>query len=517
MDNVSDTRNTISKKRSKSLSTNNLFQIYENNNIEYLNNNIKLNDSEINKTIERCFKNLQELKHKFFGSQKSNFTIFNPSSHKMRDTKLENNTSKDYIKYLSSYNLESSPNFSNFTEIKPVFKKRRLSNNSFNSFNNNRTQNNVINFNTSMTNNKSKNTNFKENKKIKSNNNNNFNNYRKKYPCQLYLNKQYCKIKYNNNNFDNFESYQNKILHNFLNKKNSQIENLINENKILKFHIEKILSEKEEISQKDYLEIIKLKKVIFEYQKKNKILESQLNDLSQELLKYKQNHNNNISISSQSIVKDEETKCANKNRNSNININNNKNKDFQVELVLIKNKQLTILNNQYKSKIKDLNDEINSLNNIIKDKNNIIISLKKYRKESRNKIINKTYNPNFNDISKDTNNKNINLNEDKDIIDNINTLIDENETNRKEIEILKKKLKFIDNIECKYKELISKRSVMSMTEDENKKINSVDDMEKNEKAKNKKEKTRNNEIKEDSSFNKNILFSSCKKEEENEI
>jgi hypothetical protein len=265
------------------------------------------------------------------------------------------------------------------------------------------------------------------------------------------------------------------------------------------------------------LEIIKLKKVIFEYQKKNKILESQLNALSQELLKYKQNHNNNISISSQSIVKDEETKCTNKNRNSNININNNKNKDFQIELVLIKNKQLTILNNQYKSKIKDLNDEINSLNNIIKDKNNIIISLKKYRKESRNKIINKTYNPNFNDISKDTNNKNINLNEDKDIIDNINTLIDENETNRKEIEILKKKLKFIDNIECKYKELISKRSVMSMTEDENKKINSVDGMEKNEKAKNKKEKNRNNEIKEDSSFNKNILFSSCKKEEENEI
>jgi hypothetical protein len=80
-------------------------------------------------------------------------------------------------------------------------------------------------------------------------------------------------------------------------------------------------------------------------------------------------------------------------------------------------------------------------------------------------------------------------------------LINENETNRKEIEILKKKLKFIDNIECKYKELISKRSVMSMTEDENKKINSVDDMEKNEKAKNKKEKIRNNEIKEDSSFN----------------
>lgn len=168
----------------------------------------------------------------------------------MRDTKLENNTSKDYIKYLSSYNLESSPNFSNFTEIKSIFKKRRLSNNSFNSFNNNRTQNNVINFNTSMTNNKSKNTNFKENKKIKSNNNNNFNNYRKKYPCQLYLNKQYCKSKYNNNNFDNFESYQNKILHNFLNKKNNQIGNLINENKILKFHIEKILSEKEEISKK---------------------------------------------------------------------------------------------------------------------------------------------------------------------------------------------------------------------------------------------------------------------------
>ena len=54
-----------------------------------------------------------------------------------------------------------------------------------------------------------------------------------------------------------------------------------------------------------------------------------------------------------------------------------------------------------------------------------------------------------------------------------------------------------------------------MTEDENKKIDNIDDME--EKAKNKKIKTRNNSIKEDSSFNKNILFSSCKKEEENEI
>jgi len=521
MDNVSDSRNSISKKRSKSLSTNNLFQIYENNNIDYLNNNIRLNDSEINETIERCFKNLQEIKHKFFGSQKSSFTLYNPSSHKIRDTKLENSTSKDYNKYLSSINLESSPNFSNFTEIKPIFKKRRLSNNSFNSFNNNRTQNNVINFNTSITNNKSKNNNFKENKKIKFNNTNNFNNYRKKYPCQLYLNKKYYKSKYNNNNFDNFESYQNKILHNFLNKKNTQIEDLIKENKILKFQIEKILSQKEEIAQKDYLEIIKLKKIIFEYQKKNKILESQLNDLSKELITYKQNQNNDIVISNQSIVKDEETKCTNKNNNSNTNLSNKKNKDFKVELVLIKNKQLTILNNQYKSKIKDLNDEINRLNNIIKDKNNEIISLKKYGKESRNKIINKsinkTKNSNLNDISKDTNNKNLNLNEDKNIIDNINTLIDENETNRKEIEILKKKLKFIDNIECKYKELISKRSVMSMTEDENKKINSIEDMEKNEKAKNKKVKTRNNSIKEDSSFNKNILFNSCKKEEENEI
>ena len=500
MDNASDSRNTISKKRAKSLSTNNLFHIYENNNnLDYLNNNIRLNDSEINKTIERCFKNLQEIKHKFFGPQKS--------------TNLENSISNDYNKYLSSYNLESSPNFSNFTEIKPIFKKKRLSNYSFNSFNNNRTQNNVINFNTSMTNNKSKNNNFKENKKIKFNNVNHFNNYRKKYPCQLYLNKQYYKSKYNNNNFDNFESYQNKILHNFLNKKNTQIEDLIKENKILKFHIEKILSQKEEIAQKDYLEIIKLKKVIFEYQKKNKILESQLNDLNKELLKYKQNQNNKTINNNQSIVKDEETKC----------INNNKNKDFKIELVLIKNKQLTILNNQYKSKIKDLNDEIIRLNNMIKEKNNAIISLKKYDKESRNKIIyksfsvNKNSNSNSNNISKDANNININLKEDKDIIDNINTLIDENETNRKEIEILKKKLKFIDNIECKYKELISKRSVMSMTEDENRKINNLDEVEKNEKAKIKKSKTKNNVKKQDSSFNENILSSSSKKEEENEI
>ena len=521
MDNVSDSRNIISKKRSKSLSTNNLYQLYDNNdNIDYLNSNIRLNDSQINETIERCFKNLQEIKHKFFGPQKSSFTLINHSSHNARDSKLENNISKDY-KYLSNYNIESSPNFSNFSEIKPIYKKRRLSNNSFNSFNNNRTQNNVNNFNTSITKNKSKNSNFKENKKIKFNNTNNCNNYRKKYPCQLYLNKQYYKSKYNNNNFDNFESYQNKILHNFLNKKNTQIEELIKENKFLKFQIAKILSQNEEITKKDYLELIKLKKVIFDYQKKTKIQELKLSDLSKELLKYKQNQNNKIIVNNESTDKNEEVKCANKNSNSNINLNSNKNKDFKVELVLIKNKQLTILNNQYKNKIKDLNDEINRLNNIVKDKDNALISLKKNRKESRNKIIKKTINQsnssNINDISRDTNNKNLNLNEDKNIIDNINTLIDENETNRKEIEILKKKLKFIDNIECKYKELISKRSIMSMTEDENKKINSVDDIEKNEITKNKKAKTRNNIIKEDSSFIKNMIFSSCKKEEENEI
>ena len=80
MDNVSDSRNSISKKRSKSLSTNNLFQIYENNNIDYLNNNIRLNDSEINETIERCFKNLQEIKHKFLVPKKvvSPFIILLP-------------------------------------------------------------------------------------------------------------------------------------------------------------------------------------------------------------------------------------------------------------------------------------------------------------------------------------------------------------------------------------------------------------------------------------------------------
>ena len=507
MDSVSDSQNIMSKNRSKSLSTNNLFHIYENiDNIDYLNNNIRLNDSEVNETIERCFKNLQEIKHKFFGPQKSNFTLVNSSSHKIRDTNLENNMSNNHNRCSSNY-MESSPNFkSNFTENKAVYKKRRLSNNSFNSFNNNRTQSNVINFNTSTLKAKTKNNNFRENQKIKFNNTNNFNNYRKKYPCQLYLNKQYYKSKYNNNNFDNFESYQNKMLHNFLNKKNTQIEDLKKENKVLKFQIEKILSQIEENTKKDYLEIFKLKKVIFEYQKKNKILEAQVHDLSQELLKYKQNQNNK-NIMNKNAIKDEETKST------------NKNKDFNVELVIIKNKQLTELNSQYKSKIKDLYDEINKLNNILKDKNNAIISSKKYGKESRNKIINKSINKskntNIKDISTDTNN--INFNEDKNIINNINTLINENETNRKEIEILKKRLKIIDNIECKYKELISKRSLMSMTEDENKKINNMDEIENLENTKDKQVKTRNNINKENSPLNKNILLNIIKTDEENEI
>ena len=483
LENSENIPNKNMKKSSKSLSTNNL--LYESNNSKNdLPKHSPLNELEINKTIERCYKNLQEIKQKFFGSNTDNVNIFNRYSHnentKLKMNQINNNINNNYENNnFNNNNMDSSPNLiSNNNDGVRAIARRRMSYNSFNSLNSyNRSKifnNNIINYKMSK-NPKTKTDNFREDKKFNLDNNifNNYNNFinNKKLISQTFLNKQYYNNKYNNNNFENFDNYQNKMLHNLLLKKNSQIEELQKENKNLKFQLENFLSQKSQNEDEKSIyfdkliesknEIIQLKKSIFEYQKNNKLLQEEIHNLKKELFKYKKNQTQNCS----SIKHNKSApKIKNKNPNiylnkeeeikknlemiyqENMNINDEtKKEEYKNETILITNKKLVELNNQYKNKIKDYNEEIKKLNNVIKDKNNNIISLKK--KNQENTII-------INDLS-------TKQNENKDLEKNINNLIDENETNRKEIEYLKNRLKSLDIIENKYKDLISSKSSIS--------------------------------------------------------
>ena len=451
--NLDYSRNKNMQPRSKSLSTNNLFNhvnINNNNNNNQLKKN-KLNDSEINETIEKCYKNLQEIKQRFFlGEQNNNTKYFYPSTQTSnKQLKINNNNFYNNIKLESSIdkknNINSDIQRLDVTPEIERIKKRRMSYNFFNSYHGNKTQVIKNNYNTSN-NSRIKNTHFREDKKINNENKilNNFNNYQNKYSSQLYLNRNYhYKTKYNNNDYINFDSYQNKMLHKILQKKNIQIDDLIKENKILKKQIETFLSQKEEYEKNNYFdkliecknEIIRLKKIIFDYHRKNNHLQEQVIYLNKELTKlskYKQTQNaylnENKFNTEQKILniiknldENEEKKEKTKEKEKYINKKNNNNKDeLEIQTLVLKNKQLNEMNNLYKDKIKDYDKELNKLNITLKEKTNIIFSLERAKSQNKNKNVSKNLkiddNYNTNKIIK----TNLKINDKNNIKKNIN-------------------------------------------------------------------------------------------------
>ena len=418
--NIDYSRNKNMQQRPKSFSTNNLFNHY--NNINNNNNNqlkkSKLNDSEINETIEKCYKNLQEIKQRFFwGDKNNNSKYFYPSTQTSnKQLKINNNNFYNNIKLDSSIdkknNINSDIQRIDVTPEIERIKKRRMSYNFFNSYHGNKTQVIKNNYNTSN-NSRIKNTHYREDKKINSENKilNNFNNYQSKYSSQLYLNRNnYYKIKYNNNDYVNFDTYQNKMLHKILQKKNTQIDDLIKENKILKNQIETFLSQKEEYEKNDYFnkllecknEIIRLKKIIFEYHRKNNHLQEQVIYLNKELSKlskYKQTQNvylNEKKFNTEQKIYDivknldekEEKKEKPKEKEKYINkTNNNKKDEIDIQALVLKNKQLNEINNLYKDQIKDYDKELNKLNITLKEKTNIIFSLERAKSQNKNKNV----------------------------------------------------------------------------------------------------------------------------------
>ena len=415
--NVDYSRNANMQQRPKSFSTNNLFSPYNNNNNNNQLKKNKLNDSEINETIEKCYQNLQEIKQRFFlGEHNNNTKYFYPSTQTSnKQLKINNNNFYNNIKLESSIdkknNINSDLQRMDVTPEIERIKKRRLSYNFFNSYHGNKTQIIKNNYNTSN-NSRIKNTHFREDKKINNENKilNNYNNYQNKYSSQLYLNRNfYYKTKYNNNDYFNFDNYQNKMLHKILQKKNIQIDELIKENKILKSQIETFLSQKEEYEKNDYFnkliecknEIMRLKKIIYDFHRKNNHLQEQVIYLNKELTKlskYKQTQNVYLNekkfITEHKILEiirnldeneEKKEKLKEKEKYINRTNNNNNNDEIDIQALVLKNKQLNEMNNQYKDKIKDYDKELNKLNITLKEKTNIIFSLEKAKSQNKNK------------------------------------------------------------------------------------------------------------------------------------
>ena len=447
--NIDYSRNRNMQQRSKSLSTNNLFNRFNNDNNNNPLKKNKFNDSEINETIEKCYKNLQEIKQRFFwGEQNNNPKYYYPSTQTSnKQLKITNNNFYNNIKLESSIDKKNNINSDiQRVEVTPEIeriKKRRMSYNFFNSYHGNKTQ--VIKniYNTSN-NSRIKNIHFREDKKMNSENKilNNFNNYQNKYSSQLYLNRNhYYNTKYNNNDYINFDKYQNKMLHKILQKKNIQIDDLIKENKILKNQIEEFLSQKEEYEKNDYFnklvecknEIIRLKKVIYEYHRKNNHLQEQVIYLNKELTKlskYKQTQNAYLDDKKfnteqkildiiRNLDENEEKKEKQKENEKYINKKNNNNKDeLDIQSLVLKNKQLNEMNNLYKDKIKDYDKELNKLNITLKEKTNIIFSLEKAK--SQNKIKNAAKNLKIDDYTNKNTKNNLKVNDKNNINKNLN-------------------------------------------------------------------------------------------------
>ena len=490
-DNLDYSRNKNIQQRPKSFSTNNLFYHNNNNN----NNQIKkskLNDSEINETIEKCYKNLQEIRQRFFlGEQNNNNKYFYPSTQtSKKQLKINNNNFYSNIKLESS--IDKKNNFNSDIqriEVSPEIeriKKRRMSYNLFNSYHGNKTQVIKNNYNTSNIS-RINNAHYREDKKMNSENKilNNFKNHQNKFSSKLYLNRShYYKTKYNNNDFINFDSYQNKMLHKMLQKKSNQIDELIKENKILKNQIENFLSQKEEYEKNDYFnkliesknEIIRLKKIIYEYHRKNNHLQEQVIYLNRELSKlskYQQTQNiylNEKKLNTEQkisdIIKNIDENEEKKDKPKEIEKYINKNRDeLDIQALVLKNKQLNEMNNLYKDKIKDYDKELNKLNITLKEKTNIIFSLEKAKSQNKNKTfiknikiddnnnINKNIKTNLKINDKNIINKSINKN--SKIIDN-NININKNISN---------------NLKENDKNNINNNKIINLNDINNKKIN----------------------------------------------
>ena len=242
----------------------------------------------------------------------------------------------------------------------------------------------------------------------------------------------------------------NKSLFNNLNERNIKINNLINENKVLKsklinYSLEEKTSINDNIDNEKYSQLEKeiqiLKNSIIDYQKQNKELINEINELRNKNENNKEKKKNNLLPIKVNIKEN--------------NRNNYSGKSNCIDLIIKENNKLIKENKIYKiqieeyvKKVKDLLFIIESKDNYIKIlKNNIINDKDNINKIEQYSNINNTEIKRNNFLTLFKKNNNINKSVDK--------LIIENEENKKKINQIFEKINNLGKIEKEYRQYIN--------------------------------------------------------------
>ena len=421
-------------------------------------NNLIKNDGKINELINTCNLNLQNIKDKI---------------SELGDTK------KKYLKDLQNISHYSKSNISTSASNILVQRRRTSSHSDKTNYTASPNYNRYIPFHNYSTSNKKDNYNnlfdnkgyyfnyhlnnifvpqndhLKNKNSIYLSNYTSYNNYIDKKHNSFLSHKNYHQnsAKVNNtktyndlNNLNNINSIRKSSYiitnDNFLNRKNSQVAKLMQQNKKFKSQVNTINKEAKENNKekaKNYFkqlqnnakEIRILRKSILDYQKANKSLKQQVFILNNELAEIRKNSsaktikpkNNDIRTDSSDQIE----KLVKMNdlykkeiQEKNINVNNIKKR----------NDELISENDEYKNQIQKYKNYIDKLNAIINEKDKFIKQTKKNLKEGQN-------------ARKKT------ISFDK--------LLKENDKNKKDIENLKNEIKTIKDMEIKYNSLIQSK------------------------------------------------------------
>ena len=278
--------------------------------------------------------------------------------------------------------------------------------------------------------------------------------------------------------------HDNKLLSNTLNERSAKLNQIVQENLTIKSQLDKIsiMNQKNEQKLNFYEEQFNLYKTSNEnYQKIIKELKEEINQLNNTLTEIQKNNEDNLNeveenykntlkLEIEKSKKEIEDFYINQNMERNINneqkiqemiehirnleekneelINELNNKENMYEIVSKENEKLTEENNLFKSQIEQYTHQISELNTIIKHKDSIINNLKS-ENLSNEKLLNKSSSCSM-----------IKLDGSVYINDNISKLISDNEENKMKIELLNDKIKNIDQIEKRYKEIINGKTLV---------------------------------------------------------
>ena len=278
--------------------------------------------------------------------------------------------------------------------------------------------------------------------------------------------------------------HDNRLLSNTLNERTAKLNQIVQENLTIKSQLDKALinNQKNEQKLEFYEEQFNLYKTSNEnYQKLIKELKEQIEELNNNITELQKNHEENLNEAEDNYKNNLKLELEkNKQEIEDFYINqyhekNNNNeqkikdmfqhikdleekndeliteltkKDNMLESLSKENDKLSEEKKLFKNQLDQYTHQINELNTIIKHKDSIIKNLKS-ENLSNEKLLNKSSSCSM-----------IKLDGGEYINENISKLISDNEENKMKIELLNDKIKNIDQIEKKYKEIITSKTLV---------------------------------------------------------